>query len=133
LQKREQSIRSAIGDARLAREEAEKMRAQLQSELDKAGEKVQAILEQARRDAQGTTDEMVSKARSEIQAERERLRREIDLAKDQALQELWSQTAQLATLISAKAIRRSLNAEDHRNLVDEALAEMKQFGTGGRL
>jgi F-type H+-transporting ATPase subunit b len=133
LQKREQSIRSAIADAKHSREEAEKMRAQLQTELDKAGDKVAAILEQARRDAQRTTEEMVAKARSEIQAERDRLRREIDMAKDQALQELWSQTAQLATLISAKAIRRSLNVDDHRKLVDEALAEIKQHGTGGRL
>jgi len=133
LQKREQSIRSAISDAHVAREEAEKMRVQLQQKLDAAGAEVHQILEQARRDAQRTTDEMVAKARAEIQTERDRLRREIDLAKDQALQELWTRTAQLATLISAKAIRRSLNADDHRNLVDEALAEMKQLGAGARL
>jgi F-type H+-transporting ATPase subunit b len=133
LQKREHSIRSAISDAKLAREESEKMRAQLQQELDKAGEKVNVIIEQARRDGQRMTDEMVSKARSEIQVERDRLRREIDMAKDQALQELWGQTAQLATMIAAKAIRRSINVDDHRKLVDEALAEMKQRGAGGPL
>jgi F-type H+-transporting ATPase subunit b len=133
LQKRERSIRSAIDDAHRAREDGEKMRAQLQTELDKAGEKVNEILDQARRDAQRTTDEMVAKARGEIQAERDRLRREIDVAKDQALQELWTRTAQLATLISARAIRRALNADDHRRLVDEALSEMKQSVAGGPL
>jgi F-type H+-transporting ATPase subunit b len=58
--------------------------------------------------------------------ERERLRRDISTARDQALQEIWNQTAQLATLISAKAIRRELTDEDHRRLVDEALAELRQ-------
>jgi F0F1-type ATP synthase membrane subunit b/b' len=42
------------------------------------------------------------------------------------LQQLWSQSAQLATLISAKAIRRQLNPEDHRRLVDEAIADLRQ-------
>ena len=32
--------------------------------------------------------------------------------------------AQLATLVSAKALRRSINEADHRNLVDEAVAEL---------
>ena len=67
---------------------------------------------------------MISRARAEIQTERERLRREIDLARDSALQELWSQTARLASLISAKVIRRHLTPEDHQGLVQEAIAEL---------
>ena len=53
-------------------------------------------------------------------------RREIETAKDQALSELWGKSAELATIISAKAIRRSLSEEDHRRLLDEALTELKQ-------
>ena len=75
---------------------------------------------------------MIAKARAEIQAERERLRREIEMARDQALQELWKQAADLATMISAKAIRRQLSAEDHRRLVDEALTELQGAAKAGR-
>jgi F-type H+-transporting ATPase subunit b len=126
LERRESNIREALEEARRSREESQRMQAQLQAQLNQAQEKVQGILEEARRRAQETTDDMVAKARNEIQIERERLRREIDLARDQALQELWSQAAQLATLISAKAIRRQLTAEDHRRLVDEAIADLRQ-------
>ena len=59
------------------------------------------------------------------EAERERLHRDINTARDQALKQLWEQSAQLATLISAKAIRRQLSPEDHRRLVDEALADLQ--------
>src|SRR5438552_4463034 len=132
LQKREHNIESAVRDAQQARDEAQRLRDQLQREVDKAHEKVRDILDESRRRAQQTTDEMIAKARTEIQAERDRLRREIEMARVQALQELWKQAADLATMISAKAIRRQLSAEDHRRLVDEALAELQGAGKAGR-
>jgi F-type H+-transporting ATPase subunit b len=129
LHKREETIRSAVEEARKAREDATRLRDQLQREVDRAHEKVRDILDEARRDAQHTTDQMVAKARDEIKTERDRLRREIEIARDQALQELWNSSAQLATLISAKAIRRQLALEDHRRLLDEALAELREAGS----
>jgi F-type H+-transporting ATPase subunit b len=132
LQKREESILKAVEDAQRARDEAQRLRDQLQREVDRAQEKVRDILDEGRRHAQQVTDEMIAKARAEIQAERERLRREIEMARDQALQELWKQAADLATMISAKAIRRQLSAEDHRRLVDEALTELQGATKAGR-
>lgn len=132
LHKREESIRTAIEDARLAREETQRMRTQLQQELDKAHEKVREILDEARRDAQHATDEMLGKARAEIQMERERLRREINTACDQALQEVWSKAADLASLMTAKLIRRQLTIEDQHKLIDEALQELGQANVGWR-
>jgi F-type H+-transporting ATPase subunit b len=124
LLKREHGIQAAIDEAKRAREEAQRLREQWQREMDAANDKVRDILDLARRDAQHTTEEMVGKARSEIQAERDRLRREIETARDQAIQELWNHTANLAALVSAKAIRRQLTPDDHRRLVEESLAEL---------
>jgi F-type H+-transporting ATPase subunit b len=128
LQRREKSIHDALADAERARTETQSLRDQLQQEVNHANEKVRDILDEGRRAAEQTTQDMIAKTRREIQDERERLRKEIGLARDQALQELWNQTAQLATLISAKAIRRSLSAEEHRLLVNEALNELRQAG-----
>jgi F-type H+-transporting ATPase subunit b len=125
LKQREQTIHSALAEAHQAKDEAQKLRGQLQAEMNKAHDQVRTLLEEARRDAQHTTDEMVAKARTEISAERDRLRREIEMARDQALQQMWNQSANLATMISSKAIRRQLSAEDHRNLVDAALGELE--------
>lgn len=132
LQKREHNIESAVKDAQQARDEAQRLRDQLQQEVNHAHEKVRDILDEGRKHAQQATDEMIAKARTEIQAERDRLRREIEVARDQALHELWKQTADLATLVSAKAIRRQLTGEDHRRLVDEALKELQGAGKAGR-
>src|SRR4051794_37242553 len=117
LHKREESIHGAIEEARRDRAEAERLRQQLQAEIAKAHEQVAAIIEQGRQASQRSTEEMIAKARADIQTERERQRREIEMALDQALQELWNKTAQLATLISAKTLRRQLTPDDQRRLV----------------
>ena len=73
-------------------------------------------------------DDMRTRANEEINAEKQRARHELEVARDQALQELWTQAASLATLISAKAIGRSLSEEDHRRLVDEAVRDLAHDG-----
>src|SRR5262249_40592662 len=128
LQKREENVRSAIDEAKRARDEAHQIREQLSSERAKIAEETRAAIEAARKDAQQLRESMLSQAKADIQAERDRLRREIDSARDQALKQLWDQTAQLATLISAKAIRKQLSPDDHRRLVDEALADLRSAG-----
>src|SRR5262249_12820133 len=99
--------------------------------LARANEQARAIIEEGRRAAERTTQEMTDKARAEIQAEKERAHREIQLAADQARQELSGQTIRLAVLAASKAIRRelTLNPDDHRRLVEEARAELGNGAT----
>lgn len=129
LQTREDTIHKAVAEAKAAQAEAEKLRGQLAEEHAQAAEKVRAMLDEGRRDVEHMKAEMLAAGRAEVQAERERAKREIGTARDQALQDLWKQTAQLATMISAKALRRNINEEDHRRLVDESLAQLREDGT----
>jgi F-type H+-transporting ATPase subunit b len=124
LHKREESIFGALNEAEKARAEAKTLREQFEKEMAKVGDKSRELMDEARRNAQKLQEEMLAKAKSEIGTERERLHREIDMARDQALKHIWDQTAQLATLVSAKAIKRDLGVEDHRRLIDEAVAEL---------
>jgi F-type H+-transporting ATPase subunit b len=128
LEKREKAIHDALDEARKAREEAERLRAAHQLEMNKAQDQVRAILDEGRRNAQQAADDLLNRARAESQAERDRVRREMEVAKDQALQQLTGWAAQLATMISAKTLHRNITLDDHRRLVDEALADMKQTG-----
>lgn len=126
LQKREETIRASIEDAKKAREEMAQMKADFDRELAEAHQQIPKLMEEARKKAEDMTNEMRAKAAAEIQAERERLRHEVEIAKDQALKEMWEQAAHLATLISAKAIGKALSDEDHRRLLDEAMVEIRQ-------
>jgi F-type H+-transporting ATPase subunit b len=126
LQKREVTIRSSLEEAKKTRDEMEQMRLQFKKELGEAHQQIPKLMEDARKKADDMSAEMLAKASAQIQGDRERLRHEMEIAKDQALKELWEQTANLATLISAKAIGRSLNLDDHRRLMDESLKEISQ-------
>lgn len=128
LKKREENIRGALEQAEKTRREAMELQSQLDARMRDAGAEIARMMEEARRDAQGVKDQMLAEAKDEIQRERDRLNREIALAKDQALQEIWQQSVALATSMSTKAVRRSLTEDDHRRLLDEALAELKQAG-----
>jgi F-type H+-transporting ATPase subunit b len=126
MQKREKSIESAIDEAKNLRIENAKGLAELQKKLDSAYAEIPKLMEQARKDADALKEKIRTEAAAEVQADRTRLLREVDTAKDQALHAIWSQAAQLATLISTKVIGRSLSVEDHRRLVDEATADLKE-------
>lgn len=126
LKKREDTIRSAVEEAKIARAETERLKAEFQVEMAKAYEQIPKMMDEARKEAQAMSEELRAKAQADIQADRQRLRREIDLALEQALQEIYKQAANLATLISAKAIQKALSADDHRQLVDQALADLRQ-------
>ena len=126
LRKREEHIRGSIEEANRAREEMDNLRVRVKAEMDAAYAKIPKLLDDARKDAQKIADEIRDRAAADIQAERQRLRHELEVARDQALHELWTSAAQLATLISAKAIGRSLSEDDHRRLIDEALNEIQE-------
>ena len=126
LDKREREIHAAVEESRKAREEAQALHQQLEAERIKGAEQVRAMLDEARRDAERLRDQRKAEAEAEIQAERDRLRRELATARDQVLKETLDTTAQLATMVAAKAIRRQLTADIQRDLVDEALGDMKR-------
>lgn len=128
LRKREESIRGAIEEAKVARADTARMQAEFQQKLDEAHQQIPKLMEEARRRATELAEDMRSKANADIATERQRLRREIDTATDQALQQIWTKAAQIAAEIAGKAIRRSLTAEDQHRLVEEALNEMREEG-----
>lgn len=125
LAKREGNIKQAIDDARKTREEAQAAREQWQKELAGANEKIRLMMEDARKDADQIRVDMVAQGKKELAEEKDRAHRELQTAKDQALNEITSRAAELATLVSMKLIRKELSPSDHRGLVDEALAELK--------
>jgi F-type H+-transporting ATPase subunit b len=124
LNKREQRIQDEIENARVERLKAEKLRQQFEAHIAQSEERARGIIDEGRRDAQRLADDIIAKAKTEMQSEKDRLYRELQLASDQALQQLWNQAADMATLISTKAIRRQLTPDDHKRLMDEALTEL---------
>jgi len=71
-----------------------------------------------------------TRAQRDAEETKERALRDIDAARDQAVAELHSQAAVLATSVAEKILRRSLNPDDQRDLVNRSLAEISAVGAG---
>lgn len=126
LEKREANIQAVKDEALAARQEAEKIRLQLQKDHADSQDKIRAMLEEARRDADTLRAEQREAGVKDAATERERARREIESAKDAALNDIYKQAVNLAALMSAKTMSRKITADDHHQMLDESLAELKK-------
>jgi len=124
LAAREAVITAARDEAVKVRHEAEEIRTKLQAEFAQANDKIRGLLEEARRDAEALRAKEREAGMKEAMAERERARREIENAKEVALQEIYQQSIKLASMMSSKAIRRQLTVDDQNRLLSESLAEL---------
>lgn len=122
---RENQIAEAKDAADKAKADAEKLQLSLKAEFAAASDKIRAMMDEARKDA----DVLRAKERElgvkEAAAERDRAKREIEVAKEQALQDIYQKSVEVASLMSSKAIRRNMTSADHSRLIDEALSDLK--------
>jgi F-type H+-transporting ATPase subunit b len=125
LRAREDRIRQDIADAEAARVKAEQTLRQYDARLAGAEEKVREILDRAAVDAEKIATGMRTKAQQEVEVVKEQATKEIEAAKQTALTEIYVQTADLATSIAEKIIRRKINPDDQRDLVNQGIEEFQ--------
>jgi F-type H+-transporting ATPase subunit b len=130
LHDREEHIEHALHETEKARNEAERLMAENQKNLNKAQEQVRAMLEEAKKVAEVTAASIVERAQTEAEAARDRAEREINTAKDQALTEIFSKTTDLAVSIAGKVLQKDMNESDHRRLVEVAMNELPSMPSG---
>jgi F-type H+-transporting ATPase subunit b len=122
LDKREHHIAENIAAAQRAQDDAKKMLADYERKLSGAADEVRAMLEEARRDAEGTKQQIVAEAKSAAHAEHERAMREIRTATDAAVEELSQRSADLAVALAGKIVSTKLTGEERSRLVQESLS-----------
>jgi F-type H+-transporting ATPase subunit b len=127
LKGREEKIRKDIADAEAARLRAEATLREYNQQLAAAEARSQEILSKAKSDADALAAQIRTRGQQEAEESRERATREIEDAKNQAVREIHEHAATLATTVAEKIIRRSLNPDDYRQLVDEGVAELQEM------
>ncbi len=130
LKAREDKIRGDIADAEAARKRAEATLAQYNQQLATAEQQVRDILAKAQRDAEQMATNMKMQAQKEAEDAKERATRDIETARKNAVADIYAQAADLSTAIAEKILRRNLNANDQRELVESSL---QQFQSAGRV
>jgi F-type H+-transporting ATPase subunit b len=124
LQKREDFIRDSLACAKRDREESERKLKEYTDKIVAARSEATAIVDEGRRDAEALRRKFEEDAKAEAKAIMERSRREIQIATETAVKELYSLSAKLATDVAGKIIRKELNAKEHERLIAESIEEL---------
>lgn len=127
LQKREDFIRDSLEVAKENRLAAEAQLKEYEEKLAKAQGEATEIIEEAKRAAETLRARLEEKTRQESENMLDRARREINIAKQSAVKELYSTSAQLATDIAGRVLQRELTPADHERLIEESIGELENL------
>jgi F-type H+-transporting ATPase subunit b len=128
LHQREHHLQHVLEETERARNESESLLAEHRRQMVRAADEVRAILEKARQDAQATAEQLIKQAHDEADAGRQRAQRDIAVARDQALAEIWQKAADTAVAVASRVLATELTGDDHRRLLDAAIRELPAAG-----
>lgn len=124
LKQREDFIHDALAKAKNARDEADAQLKLYEQKLADARAAASALVEEGRRDADAVRLAIETKAKEDAEQTLQRAKREIGIAKETAVKELYTLSGRLATEIAAKIVQRELKPEDHEKLIRETLDQL---------
>jgi F-type H+-transporting ATPase subunit b len=124
LDKRRRAIVDSIEAADRTRVEADELLQEYRERLKEAREQADDIVARARRAAENLQEETKTEARQQREELMESTRRDIEQETRRALDEIRKEVATLTVLATEKVTRKSLDDDDHRRLIEEALEEV---------
>ena len=124
LDKRRKAIEASIDAAERTRVEAEELLEEYRARLREAREQAEEIVARSRKAAERVEQETIAEAKQEREELMARTRREIEQETRRAIEDIRKEVANLTVLATEKLARKSLDDEDHRRLVQEALSEI---------
>lgn len=126
LEEREKKIKDSLDQAEQHRSEAERRLKEYEAKLNAAGKEAEAILAAAKERAQRLLDENEQRLTAEAERIRGDTTREIEQERRKALQDIRTQTTELALMVAEKVVQRSLTEADQKKFADEALEALSK-------
>ena len=124
LDKRQKAIEDSIDTAERTRHEADEILAEYRARLKEARAQADEIVARARKAAEVHEREATEQAKGRREELMEQTRRDIETETRRAIQEIRNEVAALTIAATEKVTRKSLDEDDQRRLVEEALSEL---------
>ena len=124
IDERRKRIREALEEAERTRAEARELLEEHRQLRARSRSEAEEILAEARRVAES----MATRVREETEADRQRrlddTKRQIAAETERALEQIRNEVAELALVAAEKVTRKSLDRDDQRRLIEEAIGEL---------
>jgi F-type H+-transporting ATPase subunit b len=124
MEERTAAIKTSLDEAQAARAEAARQQEQNAEQLRAAYAEAAAIRAAALKEAADEQRKLVEQATREAKQLVDNARAQTDADIRRAREELRREVSEIATSVAEKLIRRSLRDEDHRRIVDDAIARI---------
>ena len=124
LDKRQHAIEESIDYAEQMRKEADGVLEEYRERLAEAREQADEIVSRARRAGESHERQSQEDAKAKREQLLEQTRRDIDTETRRAIHEIRREVADLTVMATEKVTRKTLNEDDQRRLVEDALSEL---------
>ncbi|HUV75542.1 MAG TPA: F0F1 ATP synthase subunit B [Dehalococcoidales bacterium] len=123
LDERSCRIKESMEQAEAIKEQAARAEEEVKKQLEAAAREGQERIAQAVQIGEDVKQKAQQEARQETETIINRARTEIQRERDEAVDELRKEVADLTIMAAEKVIDRSLDKETHRDLIDKVLEE----------
>jgi F-type H+-transporting ATPase subunit b len=124
LDKRANAISESIEAAERQRKESDELLTEYRARLAEAREQADDIMARARKSAETAEAEAAAAGREKREELVEAAKRDIEAETRRSLDQIRQEVADLTVLATERVTRKSLNPEDQKRLVEEALSEV---------
>lgn len=124
LDARAEKITNDIDEAEAARKKAEELAAKREAELAGSRQEATTILETAKETAEKNKAHILSEANQEALRLKEKAQLEISQNKEEAMNSIKGDVADLTVNLAGKLLSQQLDAEGQRRLIDRYLDEL---------
>ena len=130
LDERSKKIKESMDQTEYIKEQAAHAEEEVKKQLEAASKDGQEVIARAVRTGEEIRQKAQQEARQEAESLISRARLEIQRERDDAIDELRKEVADLTILAAGKVIDRSLDKEAHRQLIDKVLEESTTLKRG---
>ena len=126
---RQKVIADQLAQAEQRSREAEERLSQAEARLNDARAQAQEVIAGAAKSGEQLREELKTRGEEEAVRLVEKAKKDIDAARQQAVESVRAQVADLVVLVTQKVVGETLDAKGHKRLIDEAISEVE---VGGR-
>ena len=127
---RSRRIKESMEQTEKIKQQAEKAEEEFKKQIEQAGRKGQEIIDRAVLTGEEVGQKAKAEAKKEAEALLARARAEIRRERDEVIDELRQEFADLTILAAGEVIEQSLDKEAHRQLIDRVLEESTELKKG---
>jgi F-type H+-transporting ATPase subunit b len=126
---RQKVIADQLAQAEQRSREAEERLKEAEARLNDARAQAQEVIDGAAKSGEQARAELKAKGEEEATRLVEKARKDIEVARQQAVESVRAQVADLVVLVTQKVVGEAVDAKGHQRLIDDAIKEVE---VGGR-